>query len=438
MISRRRIEEIERDFIAAEIAGHISLDHAICITPDDFSTPRYESFLREFRQWRREHPAETAMLFGMKRPEHFDLAIELSSHAPANAHVYELMGDVAIEKHIEAALRATETLPGLDRMHAIQAALTGMHRIVPDSLGDFEGSSEEFAAWIDADGLPQFVTGHVTLDALVRFEPGQLVIIAGSPSAGKSSLALDTLKRFAISGLRAEILTLEMRAILLRRRLIANETGVAVNVIARREFGPATRRQLLDANTALDKIPLKLTAAANWDVDRVTDRIMRSPAEVIAIDYVGLVESSKNSNQKEPQAVRVARISRAIMQATVASGKLVLLLSQLNREGYADQSKPPAMHNLKDSGALEADANTIIGMHCPPSDRDRAVRPVRVEVLKNRDGETSEHVMFDFFAPVSRFAEQGAAESFHHIPHHARAENAPETRELIHSNDLPF
>ncbi|MCX8003337.1 MAG: AAA family ATPase [Burkholderiaceae bacterium] len=238
------------------------------------------------------------------------------------------------------------------------------------------------AARRSCDGLLGVPSGLAGLDRICGgFQPGNLYVIGARPGMGKTALAVTVACRAAAAGHPVLIVSLEMSAAALAARMVAAQAAVPLSValqagrfvqdnLGRWRFRPMTHddSRLLDAavqdlarlNLAIDFVP-DLTVAGLRA--RVRRRRRRSGCALVVIDYLGLMRASDRAQRMHSRVQEIAEISRDLK---VMAGELavpVLLLSQLNREAEKREHGRPWLSDLRDSGAVEQDAELVGLLH---------------------------------------------------------------------------
>lgn len=227
-----------------------------------------------------------------------------------------------------------------------------------DALVDRLEAGEPAAVGLDT-GLP-------SLDALVGgLMPGGNYVIGAPPSVGKTALAGQVALHASMIRKRGVLyISLEMTAVELRKRALGMLSGVSVSRQNKpQELSARAINNLRDAAAQLRDVPLYLDEAFGLTVSSLRSRVRREAARhdlgLIVIDYLQLIGGERRDHNRNNE---IADISRAVK---VIAGELevpVLLLSQLNRASRGE-SRRPQLHDLRDSGSIEQDADAVILMH---------------------------------------------------------------------------
>lgn len=255
-------------------------------------------------------------------------------------------------------------------------------------------------------GLP---TGFGQLDELTGgFQPGDLVILAGRPSMGKTALGLTMAQHAALRDRHPIVFfSMEMSAAQLAQRLLCAHTGVDSQKVRRRILGEEDMHRLLDACAEFEEAPLFID-----DTPSMTAMELRSKArrlvnqkvdlKAVFVDYLQLMHTPRS----ESRQVEIAGISRNLKSLGRELGIPIIALAQLNRQPEGRQDKRPLMSDLRESGAIEQDADVVLLIH-----REEYYNPEDVTVqnqadliiAKQRNGPTGS-VKLHFDKKLTRFA----------------------------------
>lgn len=232
-------------------------------------------------------------------------------------------------------------------------------------------------------------TGFEDLDNhLGGFRDGQLIVLAARPAVGKSALALNISKNIAAAGGGVLFISMEMSHQEQTERLLAAESSVDSRSILTGQLSEMDRIQVVRSAKSLHDVPLYYLDQA-FDADTIinTTRSLHQKRglSLVVCDYLQLCEVNGVPEQFRERAV--AKLSRSFKRLAQQLGIPVLALSQLNRDVEKRQSKRPVLSDLRESGAIEQDANVVMFLHRPDV-YDPEDRPGEAEVIigKNRNG----------------------------------------------------
>jgi replicative DNA helicase len=237
-------------------------------------------------------------------------------------------------------------------------------------------------------------TGIRCLDEkLIGLFGGQLVVIAARPKKGKSALALQII--YNTGGL---MFTLEMMKREIYSRLLSMEASVEAWRIESGQMGIADAAAVENARD-LVKNKARMTVYDNVNEAAKIFGIIRRACEkeklrLIVIDYLQLIRGARGDNQN----LRIASITGALKGKALQYNIPIVLLSQLSRDSEK-QNRAPMLSDLRDSGAIEQDADVVLFIH-EEADGHQII------VGANRKGRTGK-VRIKFMKPYTRFEEVG-------------------------------
>ena len=216
---------------------------------------------------------------------------------------------------------------------------------------DFQSIGELTEAYIrEKDSEPQYIpTGVSVLDKFLHLSPGNLFIIGGRPSAGKTALSLQMACEQARRGFRVCYFSLETDPGTLTNRIIANRLAVPLAEVKAK----TVPQHELDRLAELHKLPLFIRSASGKGVGWVKAQAQRMQAQVVFIDYLQLLATSGAKDRYQ----QITAISIALHELAQTTGILVVALAQLNRNAA---HAAPSTADLKESGQLEQDADAIL------------------------------------------------------------------------------
>jgi replicative DNA helicase len=252
-------------------------------------------------------------------------------------------------------------------------------------------------------GLP---TGFHHLDEMLSgLQPSDMVVLAARPSVGKTAFALNIASHLAVAHERSVLLfSLEMSKEQLTQRLLCMEGQIdsrrlRTGFLARAEFP-----KLQKAADRLSRAPLYIDDTPNISILDLRSKARRHKAQhgvdVIVIDYLQLMSSP---GRTESRQVEIAEISRSVKGIARELQAPVVSLSQLSREAERDDSGMPKLSHLRESGAIEQDADVVLMLSRPPAhEAEGNDNLIRVTVAKQRNGPTG-HFDLLFDRAVQKF-----------------------------------
>ncbi|MDE0977708.1 MAG: replicative DNA helicase, partial [Arenicellales bacterium] len=207
-------------------------------------------------------------------------------------------------------------------------------------------------------------SGFKDLDNLTAgFQPADLVVVAGRPSMGKTSLAMNIAENAAVgSKLPVAVFSMEMPGQQLAMRMLASLGRINAHRVRTGQLSQEDWPRLTSAVGLLDESPIffdDTPALTPMDLRTRLRRLIREQGQlgVVVVDYLQLMQTGQST---ENRAVEVANITRALKIIAREARVPVVVLSQLNRGLEQRPNKRPIMSDLRESGAIEQDADVIL------------------------------------------------------------------------------
>lgn len=260
-------------------------------------------------------------------------------------------------------------------------------------------------------GIP---TGFVQLDRLTSgFQPSDLVVIAGRPSIGKTSFALNIAEYAGIEAkIPLVIFSLESAKEQLVERLLCSEARVDSHKLRTGFLSEDDWSRLTDAAGTLAEAPIYIDDSANISVLEVRAKARQLKAEydirMAIIDYLQLMEGDRRAENRQQQ---ISEISRSLKALAKELNITVVAISQLSRAVEQREDKHPRLSDLRESGAIEQDADLVLSLYREyyysgkPEDRGKA----EVIINKQRRGPTDK-VDLIFISEYTRFEDRELGE----------------------------
>ena len=256
-----------------------------------------------------------------------------------------------------------------------------------------------------------FDSGFVDLDVLTGgFQPGSLNIIAARPSMGKTAFALN-IAQFGggKTGDAVLIFSLEMSSDQLVQRMLGSEAQVNVHAMRTGVMGKSEWDDLMNAAGRLAKAPIYIDDSSMLTTMDFRARCRRFKARyenlgLIVVDYLQLMSfGGRHTDNKQQEVAEISRMLKGVARELHCP---VVALSQLSRAVEQRTEKRPMLSDLRDSGAIEQDADTVMLLYRPDY-YEGAVNPDRdseayLSLAKNRNGPTNE-VRLIFKREITRF-----------------------------------
>lgn len=322
-------------------------------------------------------------------------AANIQAYVPRMQEQARVMQGRSIARELLEARDLEELRRGTDRLQALAVDRRDVRRMnmeqMLESFWQRHTQPRRYLTW----GLPK-------LDAQLFAEPGDMVVLGGYPSAGKTALAV----AFAChqsQDMRVGFYSLETSRFKLADRLIASMAGIGMAAIKR---GALTEEDWALAAGAAPKLlqrSLELIDASGMTAADIRADALANRYQIIYVDYLQIVEPE---NRKTSRTEQVSAISRGFQQTAHGNGMLVVALSQLARaEKSRDEGRTfePTMSDLRESGQIEQDADAVLLLYLENPARPNGSRRV-LKLAKNKDGERG-RIFLDFDGACQRFSQ---------------------------------
>jgi len=351
---------------------------------------------------------------------------------------------------VEGALDTSEDVAPLAQIERAESALYSVAE-----EGGADGRAKSFAdatkealevaerALNNGGHLSGFTTGLETLNAKIGgLHKSDLMIVAGRPGMGKSSLATNiafaAARRFVRDvedGIEAEksagapvaLFSLEMSSDQLATRILAEESGISSENLRMGKISQQEFRQLARAAADLQSLPLYIDDTPGLTIAALRTRARRLKRQkgigIVVVDYLQLLQGSGKGSAGDNRVQEISEISRGLKQLAKELNAPVIALSQLSRAVEQREDKRPQLSDLRESGSIEQDADMVLFIYREdyylaakqPSDDHpdfaawqeemaRAYGKAEVIVAKQRHGATGK-VRLKFDARITKFSD---------------------------------
>ncbi len=260
----------------------------------------------------------------------------------------------------------------------------------------------------DVTGVP---TGFYDLDRMTAgFQAGDLIVLAARPSMGKTALAINIAEHVALNeGLPVAVFSMEMGAAQLAVRIVGSIGRIDQSHLRTGKLTDEEWPRLTEAIEKLRTISLHIDESAGLTSSELRANARRLSRQcgklgLIVVDYLQLMSGSGNSDG-ENRATELGEISRGLKMLAKELQCPVMALSQLNRSVESRPDKRPMMSDLRESGAIEQDADIIMFIYRDEYyTKDACKEPGVAEVIiaKQRNGPTGV-VKLAFLKPITKF-----------------------------------
>ncbi|NPB04179.1 MAG: replicative DNA helicase [Thermotogae bacterium] len=254
------------------------------------------------------------------------------------------------------------------------------------------------------------LTGFSRLDAITGgFRPGEWVIVAARPSVGKTAFVLNIHRNMALEGIPTAMFSLEMTAESLAMRLLALESNIPMHVLREGNIKTKDLPRIAEAVDRMMEMPFYIDVTHGIDIFEIRSKarmvVQEYGVRMISIDYLQLMDLRGGRGRNMTRAEELAKISRSLKILAGELGVAIVGISQVSREVEKRADKKPTMADLRESGALEQDADIILLLYRPGQyDKEADETLVEVEVAKNRQGSQGT-VKLHFYRDYMKFVD---------------------------------
>jgi replicative DNA helicase len=244
-------------------------------------------------------------------------------------------------------------------------------------------------------GVP---TGFRELDELTNgWHPGQLIVIAGRPAMGKSTMGMDTVRAAAIThGMTSAVFSLEMGRSEITMRLLSAEARILLSHLRTGQMTDDDWNRLARKMGEIAEAPLFIDDSPNLSMMEIRAKArrlkQRHDLKLVVVDYLQLMSSPKRVENRQQE---VAEMSRSLKLLAKELEVPVIAISQLNRGAEQRADKRPQMSDLRESGAIEQDADLVILLHREDAYEKESPRAGEADLIvaKHRNGPTKDVVV---------------------------------------------
>lgn len=407
------------------VIGSVIRDNAVLndllnvIRPENFYFDAHQKIFQAIIDLSNEgKPVDPAILFealkSRKQLEDVGGAVyiaELWDAAPtaANAEYYaRIVRDKALVRNLihantellrdayDGVMSADELLGMAERkvLEIAERGTVGVTKTLEDAMHEaFDRIDAKARGDLTGTGIP---TGFVDLDNLTAgLHNNELIIIAARPSVGKTAYALNVVRHVVVEEkLPAFFVSLEMAKVELAERLLCCQSRVDAHRVRKGQLASDDIQKLIAAQDALRGnardgfVKLFIDDAPQQTMLRIAANArrlkLRHGLRLVVIDYLQLIEPE---SRKDPRQEQVAQISRRLKFLARELQIPVIALAQVNRGSEDRQDHTPRLSDLRESGSIEQDADTVMMLHRPARfDKSQEDNVLEIHLAKQRNG----------------------------------------------------
>ncbi|MEI7685682.1 MAG: replicative DNA helicase [Planctomycetota bacterium] len=296
----------------------------------------------------------------------------------------------------DQAQPAQDLLDNAERrvLEIAEMGLTGETKTLQDAVNEaYERMDARKArGHLEYSGIP---TGFTDLDSLTAgMQNAELVIVAARPSVGKTAFALNMLRHICVDeGLPALFVSLEQARIEIAERLLCCQAMVNSHRLRKGSLDKFEQEKIMDAGAILSAAKLFIDDSPGQSMLRIAANArrlkLRHDIRIVVIDYLQLIDPA--DSKRDSRQEQVSQISRRLKFLARELNVPVVALAQVNRGSEDRQDHRPRLSDLRESGAIEQDADTVMLLHRPDY-HEPGVNEGEIEIIigKQRNGPTGE------------------------------------------------
>lgn len=340
--------------------------------------------------FRAGEPVDGVTVRGRIGEEHSQYLLELIEATPTSANVLDyakIMHDQAALQRVRDVCTDLAEAPTLEAARPLIAKLTAS--LDETAKLDIWGMREVLEYFrrrqTDPEAKPEYVTvGINAVDDGSFTELGDVMVIAGEPSSGKTAFALLAAYHMA-QRYRVGFFSLETRNEKLADRLIAGNLGIDFTDIKRSTMTEEDWRRFAEGSAGFMEHDLRLIPCSGMTASGIQAVTRACGFQVIFVDYAQLL--TPEVSDRMGSAAQMADVSRSLHTFAQRSGVLVVELLQLSRPESKGKWREPNMHDLKESGQWEQDADIVMMLYAPNPTTDYDPKTTRfLKIAKNKEG----------------------------------------------------
>ncbi|WP_370898823.1 replicative DNA helicase [Chryseobacterium gossypii] len=441
--------DFERLVIGTFLIDKKGLDHSIdLLTPEVFYDPRHQViFATILKLYEGNHPVDLMTIIqDLKKEDKLHAAggdhyiIDLTMGVTSSAHI-EYHVRVILEKYILRSLinvsanvidsaykESTDVFELLDKAEQSFFEITnGTIKKGFDTANSLvKQAIDTIKSLKDKQGLSGIPSGFRDVDKETGgWQNSDLIIIAARPAMGKTAFLLSMARNIAVGHkIPMALFSLEMASVQLITRMIASETGISSEKLRKGTLDDDEWQRLFSNVSELENAPLYIDETPSLSIfdfrAKCRRLVMQHGVKLIMVDYLQLMTASGGGKGTGNREQEIAMISRSLKAIAKELNVPVIALSQLSRSVEARPGKRPQLSDLRESGAIEQDADIVSFIFRPEYykiavwDNDEEGQETSTEnqaeliIAKHRNGATAD-VRLSFLKNIAKFGDIEAA-----------------------------
>jgi len=366
---------------------------------------------------------------------------------------------IAIRDAFEDTIDVIDTMDTLENalMQLNQSAATGKNLMqIKDIWNEFRERNTMLLLNEGVSGVP---TGHIELDRVTGgWQPTDLIILAARPGMGKTAFVLDAARETATRhNVPIIFFSLEMSILQLVTRLVSQETDTDIYKLNKQGVEVNELIRIEDSMSKLFDAPLYIDDTPALSITQLRSKVRKAKKELnielIIIDYLQLmtVGGNENGGRYGNREQEISTISRSIKQLAKELDIPIIALAQLNRAVDTRGDKRPKLGDLRESGAIEQDADVVSFIHRPAyygemayANGESTIGRAELIIAKHRNGDLTT-VHFRFIESQTKFIDVTNGDfpsnkqlQQHNLTDFSEPRTAIDTEVKTEQDDLPF
>lgn len=385
---------------------------------DEHFTSEYKTIFREMRRlYRQRQDLDPVIILESLGNAYVGLIADLSNPSFIKPNIEQYITLLKQNYYTAQAISQTEeVLLNLKQNKAAPEELQGKFIEISRM---FDSNASQYKSYSMSETLNEaydnynskenyYKTGFKKLDETILISPGDYVIIGGRPSSGKTTFATNIMQHMAINH-KVLFFSLETNKVNIANKLICSSGKIQLNKILHKSLSEEERTNFLNTSSELMKLNLEIVEAGGMTVDQIITKSLQRQADIIFIDYLTLVKAEAKTLYE-----RATKISNELHTMAQKNKITIIALSQLKRPEPGKKISEPAMSDLRESGAIEQDADVVIMLYDPVtalSDSEQAEKRKNIEkqersliLAKNKLGRTGK-INLQFYGGIQKFYE---------------------------------
>ena len=386
------------------------------VTPDDFTTGAYRQIFLAFRAQFASGAACDPVTVNARLGGKYDrLLMELIEITPTSANVKSYVAILKQEARIHRLQDVAQRMLEAEDEDALRALMSEANALSVERPGlrvvSMEDALSKFYVRHDPDAKPVYLDfGMDDINDNVYAGRGDMIVIGGYPSDGKTSLALTLAVRMAKTQ-RVGFYSYETDADKLFDRIVAMTAQIGLPKLKLNAMNGNDWDAVAEVSARLGAVKLELVEASGMTVQDIRAHSLSKRYDVIFIDYLQKIKSDITGRASADQFQVVSKISSDLQQFGRQTGTPVIALSQLSRPEKTKATKagkipPPTLSALRSSGQIEQDADVVMLLYREEPDNSRSRRILNI--AKNKEGEANIALMLTFDGQTQTFRKSAA------------------------------